>query len=156
MTEIEVRLVRPHEWWELRRVRLSALGYSPHLADQLANETAAPPSFWRDRAERAASATTTATVVAVDAGAFVGVVDGFVTPAGTVEIGGMWVNPRRRRTGIGRDLLSAVLAWGRERGAARAGLWVGESNEAARALYESAGFDVGKTSGAGMRLEKML
>jgi hypothetical protein len=73
--ENQVRLVRPHEQQELRRVRLSALAYSPQLADHLADETAAPPAFWRDRAERAASATTIA-FVAVERDAFVGVIDG--------------------------------------------------------------------------------
>lgn len=155
--EIRIRLVRPHEQRELRQVRLAALAYSPHLADHLADETAAPYAFWRDRAERAASATTMATFVAVDRGAFVGIVDGFLTErAGTVEIGGMWVSPDRRRSGIGRELLSAILAWARETGASRVGLWVRESNEPARLLYESDGFEPSATTRAGLRLEKML
>ncbi|MGH3030104.1 MAG: GNAT family N-acetyltransferase [Gaiellaceae bacterium] len=138
-------------------MRLSALAYSPHLADHLAGETAAPPAFWRDRAERAASATTMATFVAVDRGAFVGIVDGFlIEQPGTVEIGGMWISPDRRRSGIGRELLSAILAWARERGASRVGLWVRESNEPARLLSESHGFEPSETTEAGLRLEKTL
>lgn len=155
--EIQIRLVRPHEQRELRQVRLSALAYSPDLADHLADETAAPTAFWRDRAEQAASATTMATFVAVDRGAFVGIVDGFLTEQpGTVEIGGMWVSPDRRRCGIGRELLSAILAWARNKGARHAGLWVRESNEPARLLYESNGFELSETTGAGLRLEKTL
>lgn len=156
-SEIQIRLVRPSERRELRQVRLSALAYSPHLADHLAYETAAAAAFWRDRAERAALATTMATFVAVDRGAFVGIVDGFLTEEpGTVEIGGMWVSPDRRRSGIGRELLSAIIAWARERGASRVGLWVRKSNEPARLLYESHGFEASETTGAGLRLEKPL
>jgi len=111
---------------ELKRARLSALAYSQHLADHLASEADAPPSFWRKRAERAASAKTMATFVAVEEDGFVGIVDGFLAEDGhTVEIGGMWVHPRRRRSGIGGELLSAILGWARERGATRAGMVTG-------------------------------
>jgi GNAT superfamily N-acetyltransferase len=155
--EIEIRLVRRHEDRELREVRLSALAYSPHLADHLASETAAPPAFWRDRAERGALASAMATFVAVDSGAFVGIVDGFMTEQSeTVEIGGMWVSLDRRRFGLGSGLLDAILGWARDRGASRAGLWVRESNEPARLLYESHGFEPSKTPEAGLRLEKTL
>ncbi len=123
-TDIQIRLVGRHEQAELRRVRLSALAYSPHLADHLANDAAAPPAFWRGRAERASSAKTMATFVAVEENGFVGIVDGFLAQDGrTVEIGGMWVHPEKRRTGIGGELLSVILGWARERGATRAGLW---------------------------------
>jgi GNAT superfamily N-acetyltransferase len=155
--EIQIRLVRPHEQAQLRRARLSALAYAPHLAEHLAEETAAPPAFWRDRAERAASATMMATFVAVEQDAFVGIVDGFLTEGrGTVEIGGMWVSPHRRRAGIGRELLSAVLAWAREQEATRAALWVAAANEPARRLYERDGFELTETSGAGLRLGKTI
>ena len=156
-TDVQIRLVRRHEHGKLRRVRLSALAYSPHLADHVAEEAAAAPSFWRDRAEQAASGTTMATFVAVERSAFVGIIDGFLTEdRRTVEIGGMWVSPHRRRAGIGRDLLSGILGWARERGAIRAGLWVRASNRAARRLYERGGFELSETSDAGLRLEKDL
>ena len=45
-----------------------------------------------------------------------------------------------RRRGIARELVRHALALGRERGAARAVLEVRASNEAARCLYEQAGF----------------
>jgi GNAT superfamily N-acetyltransferase len=100
-----------------------------------------------------------ATFVAVEKGAFVGVVDGYLAgDRGTAEIGGMWVNPERRRAGIGRELLGAICDWARARGAVRAGLWVRRSNSPARHLYESDGFDSVEASGGivGLRLEKAL
>ncbi len=74
----------------------------------------------------------------------------------TVEVGGMWVRPDRRRCGIGRELLAEILAWARERGANRAGLWVRESNEPARLLYESDLFRPSESARNGLRLERAL
>ena len=140
-------------------MRLSALAYSPHLAEHLAKESAASADYWHSRAEGASKAIELATFVAVGAGAFVGVVDGFLSEGGeTVEIGGMWVAPALRRSGIGQSLLAAVCGWARERGASRAGLWVRATNEPARLLYERAGFTATASDpgAAGLRLELTL
>lgn len=153
-TDIQIRLVGRHEQAELRRVRLSALAYSP-LADHFAKEAAAPPAFWTERAERASSAKTMAT--SWPSRRTGSSEDGFLAEDGrTVEIGGMWVHPERRRTGIGGELLSLILGWARERGATRAGLWVRASNTPARLLYERHGFEPAETSDTGLRLEKSL
>ncbi|WP_241683064.1 N-acetyltransferase [Actinomadura sp. J1-007] len=53
----------------------------------------------------------------------------------------MAVAPEARRRGLARRVLRALMAWGRERGCTRAYLVVVERNEAARALYESEGFE---------------
>jgi len=115
-----IRLVESGEYARLRKVRLAALAYLPHLADSLAREGAEAAAFWVDRAVRGAAGTEMATFVALgpDRSPFVGVVDGFLAPDGnTVEIGGMWVAPHIRRTGVGRALLTAVCEWAAERGA---------------------------------------
>lgn len=156
----EVRIVRSTEHDELRQVRLSALAYTPELARHLAEEEAAPSSFWRDRARKAAEAVSCVTFVAIAERAFVGVIDGFLTAKGeAVEIGGMWVDPNRRRAGIGDALLGAVCDWARQRGALTATLWVREANIAARLLYERNGFQSIETPtavAAGVRLAKTL
>jgi GNAT superfamily N-acetyltransferase len=51
-----------------------------------------------------------------------------------------YVVPVRRGQGIGRALLEATMATAREGGAARIDLNTGETDAAARALYESVGF----------------
>lgn len=50
------------------------------------------------------------------------------------------VDPARQRSGIGRLLMEAVVAWARDRGlsAVQTNVWL--ANEAARAFYERAGF----------------
>lgn len=52
----------------------------------------------------------------------------------------LYVVPARRGNGIGRALLEATMATGREAGATHIDLNTGETDTAARALYESAGF----------------
>jgi ribosomal protein S18 acetylase RimI-like enzyme len=52
----------------------------------------------------------------------------------------LYVAPRRRRQGIGGALLEATIAFAREAGAKWVDLGTGETDAAARALYESAGF----------------
>jgi GNAT superfamily N-acetyltransferase len=157
---IEVRLVQADENAELKELRLSALAYSDHLVDHLRRESAAPPSFWRRRAERGAAAMTMATFVAVGRSGFAGIVDGFLSEdGGTVEIGGMWVSPSLRRLGIGRSLVRAVCDWARERGAERAQLWVRAANDPARRLYEREGFELATSDEigeSGLRLERLL
>ena len=50
------------------------------------------------------------------------------------------VTPTRRRRGLGRRVLDALLERGLEGGASRATLEVGSGNAAARGLYGAAGF----------------
>jgi ribosomal protein S18 acetylase RimI-like enzyme len=52
----------------------------------------------------------------------------------------LYVAPPRRGHGIGRALLNATMATAREAGATGIDLNTGETDTAARALYESAGF----------------
>jgi ribosomal protein S18 acetylase RimI-like enzyme len=55
---------------------------------------------------------------------------------------GLAVEPSARRLGVGRALLAAAVAEARARGARRLTLRVLGHNEAARRLYDSAGFSV--------------
>jgi ribosomal protein S18 acetylase RimI-like enzyme len=52
----------------------------------------------------------------------------------------LYVAPARRGNGIGRALLEATMATAREGGATHIDLNTGETDTAARALYESVGF----------------
>lgn len=56
------------------------------------------------------------------------------------EIESLAVSPSARRQGIGRSLCESLMRWARMRGANRALLEVRVSNDTARALYESLGF----------------
>lgn len=52
----------------------------------------------------------------------------------------LWVRPAARGRGLGRALLEAAMELARERGADRIDLNTSVADEAARSLYESAGF----------------
>lgn len=66
-----------------------------------------------------------------------------------VHIHSLYVEPRHRRQGLGRELLEAALRWGLGKGCAEAKLDVLAGNPA-RKLYERIGFDVFELE---MRLE---
>lgn len=61
---------------------------------------------------------------------------------GCIGIFNMNTRPAHRRRGLGRDVLRALLAWGRDRGASRALLQVHPTSTAAIALYRAEGFVV--------------
>ena len=63
-----------------------------------------------------------------------------VAERGFVGLYDIVVAPDLRGLGLGRRLVSSLMAWGREAGAARAYLQMRESNEVAGALYASLGF----------------
>jgi ribosomal protein S18 acetylase RimI-like enzyme len=65
----------------------------------------------------------------------------------------LYVAPDHRGEGLGRALLERVLEFARERGAARVDLGTAVDDRAARALYESVGFEnLEKPGDAGTRM----
>ncbi len=71
----------------------------------------------------------------------VGVVpESHVKTAHKLNVFGLYVREDARGAGLGRRLMEAVIAWGRECGAAALHLAVAESAGEARGLYESLGF----------------
>ena len=62
--------------------------------------------------------------------------------ADELHVNTMAVDPKYRRLGLATHLMRHVMREAARRGATRATLEVRESNEAARALYESLGFSV--------------
>ncbi len=70
----------------------------------------------------------------------VGLIGGYPESEDVVELVSMYVRPRARGHGVGEALVAAVFGWARERDAKTVHLWVTESNDHARALYERCGF----------------
>jgi GNAT superfamily N-acetyltransferase len=62
-------------------------------------------------------------------------------PARTLHIAAVYVHPDHRHAGLGRRLLEAAIAWGREQGCVQVELNVLAGNPAHR-LYEKMGFGV--------------
>ena len=140
---MEVRRIRPGEGAPLRAIRLRALRESPEaFGSTYEREAEYPPKRWETNAARNAGGTQKAIFLAFDGGDPAGMAAAY-TPDGRPDerhVWGMWVAPQARRHGIGRRLVDAVLGWAAESGALRVTLWVVDTNEAATALYGSAGF----------------
>jgi len=80
-------------------------------------------------------------VEATDDYEFVGMAVGVLDdPSETAYLNAMWVEPGRRRSGIGKRLVETVIEWGRARGAFRIELEVNELTRPAVALYQACGF----------------
>jgi GNAT superfamily N-acetyltransferase len=129
----------------LRDIRLRALADAPHaFSSSFGRESVLDREFWGCRAAESEAGDTGAIFIAIEHERTLGMAGGFFA-AGTCEVAtvwGMWVDPSRRREGVGARLLEAVGAWARAAGARQLRLAVTDSatSAAAAALYSSAGF----------------
>ena len=67
-------------------------------------------------------------------------VGGFQEQPGTVELVSLWVRPETRGLGVGDALVAAVINWAGTVNANSVHLWLTETNQHARKLYERCGF----------------
>jgi ribosomal protein S18 acetylase RimI-like enzyme len=132
--------VQDEEWERARDLRLRALADAPEaFARSLEEEERLSESAWRERI--APSDSRVWFIEATDDNEFVGMAVGAVDdPSKTAYLFGMWVEPERRRSGIGKSLVETVIEWGRARGAVHIELEVNELARPAVALYEACGF----------------
>lgn len=141
---MRLRKLQPHESSLLRELRLRALQDAPDsFRDTYADAAAQPPSYWKDLARSVTEPGRNAMFLACEVddepiGSAFALVDRARSRTG--RVGGMWVDPRWRRQGIGNALLQAVIAWARERGFERLVLWCVASAVGPGALYRKAGF----------------
>ena len=139
-----LRPMREEDWENSVELRLRALGESPGSYRQtLEDETERlRTARWVEPSQRGAEAPDLESWVAEVNGLAVGQAFSRLTDDGsTVHISAMWVAPEVRGQGVGRALLVAAEAWGRDRGVARGYLAVTEGNSAAERLYTRAGYE---------------
>lgn len=140
---MEIRRIRDDEGVRLRALRLQALADAPTaFGSTLAEAQTHSQEYWDHLAREAATADTSARFVAEEDGIWYGMVGALVTrnQADTVQLVSMWVDPARRRVGIGTALVEAVLEWARGRGARCVQLWVTDTNRQAKSVYARNGF----------------
>jgi GNAT superfamily N-acetyltransferase len=140
---MHIRTLEPHEVNLHRELRLRALRDAPDsFGVTFADAEAQPSSYWetltRSVTEPGHHVMFLASEGEVVCGSTYGLLDQEKSDGG--RVGGMWVDPARRRQGIGRALLQAVIAWARQRGLNRLGLWAPVHIPAAIVLYRQAGF----------------
>jgi len=72
------------------------------------------------------------------------------------EIHEIVVSSQARDKGVGRALMERALSHFREKGLAKAGLWVGVTNDKAYEFYQRLGFQDKGTMGRWIRMERAL
>jgi ribosomal protein S18 acetylase RimI-like enzyme len=146
---VMVRDITVDDWKLLRDVRLDALSEAPTaFASTYAREAAFTEEQWLMRiTDRSVTFFGYA-----DPGFLANPLDPASTegdPAGLAgvyvegrdaDLVSMWVRPSARGQGVGQTLVKAAALWAQERGYPVLSLWVTETNESARRLYERCGF----------------
>ena len=134
---VSVRRILPDDAEMYRKIRLSALADSPAaFGSTYARESMLTDEAWEQRARLSSSGSERAMFFALDGGSVVGLAGGY-TPEptdATVELISMWTDPAVRRTGVGRQLVRAVIEWATQGGASRVDLWVTRANTPAESL----------------------
>jgi len=139
LDKIAIVLATSEDWERVRHVRVRALADAPFaFGSRLEEEQSQPESFWRARLESEARAT----LLALNDDETVGLARTLLATddSASAELVSMWVAPQARGHGVGRRLVGAVIEWTRLHDATSVELWVTETNEIARGLYESCGF----------------
>lgn len=135
---MNVRRVEADEGPRLRAIRLRALADAPDaFGSTLQEEQALPLEHWTRYALEGTTSETMGIFVAEEGTHWYGMARGFVHKdySEIVRLASMWVDPSRRRSGVGSSLVEAVIDWARGRRAQQVQLWVTETNLTARSLY---------------------
>jgi GNAT superfamily N-acetyltransferase len=134
--EFRIRTGTPDDWPAYRDIRLRMLQEAPDAyGSSYAVEAGFSESKWRERV------TNPMLFLALDSNEeLVGTATGLADPNGTVEVVAMYVAPQARGRGCAGELLDAMAAAARKRGAHRLLLRVTRGNRAARQCYTRYGF----------------
>ena len=141
---VRVRRFRPDEWPQYRELRLRALADSPGaFGSTWERESQRPDREWAERLAADAASRWSNPLMAEDGDELVGRVWGRIEAErpDTAHVFQMWVAPERRGLGVGKKLLSAVVAWARDARAREVVLNVTVGDTAATRLYAEAGFE---------------
>ena len=134
---MDIRPTTTADWRMYRDLRLRALADAPDaFLSTLERELAFEDGIWRDRASSGN------TLLACDGDDAIGtatLIDD-CQEVGGKEVVAMWVDPDHRRAGVASALLEQLIDRARRDGAAFIALWVADGNDAARLVYERAGF----------------
>ena len=140
---VEVRMLAAHEWPLYRDLRLRALGDAPDAFGMtLAEAELRTDNDWAWVLNLGSTSGRDLPLVAELAGNAAGMAWAKVdaNEPSRVNLFQVWVAPESRGHGVAAVLLDATLAWARGRGARALQLGVVCGNDAARRLYERAGF----------------
>ena len=132
-----VREISADDWELMRDVRLAALAEAPDaFGSTYAREVVFGEEQWRGRiSDRSVTFFAYTDPVASPAG-----LAGVYVEDGVADLVSMWVRPGFRGLAIGEALVEAAASWAKARDFRTLYLWVTDTNDAARRLYERCGF----------------
>ena len=142
-----MRRIRPGEGTRVKAIRLSALADIPEAFGETLEEARTKTAEEYEVRACACARGQDAVFLVAENGQddWLGMVGGH-NEGDRAELVSMWVSPGVRCQGIGQALISTFFEWASATSAQEAYLFVGEKNEAAKALYSSMGFEpTGKT-----------
>ena len=140
---MNVRRIRVDDAERFRELRLRALERDPDaFASSYEREVDRPIEAWETWVGLSSSGPDQTMYLAEVGGELVGLAGAFRLEDNPrrMHLISMWVDPVHRRSGIGRALTDAVVAWAQRSDADEVMLWVVGENDGARRLYEDAGF----------------
>ncbi len=140
---MHIRPLRPNETSLFRTLRLQALADSPNaFGETLKQAQAQPNPHWETLTNSVTQPDGHVMLLAEQAEKVLGFTFGLLDrqDATLGHMGGMWVDPAFRSSGIGSALLAKILDWAHQRNLRTLELWVTEKNKKAVDLYQRAGF----------------
>ena len=125
-----------------KSIRLAALQDSPTaFGSKFEIESKLSDDEWLKKADLWSNGERSTCYLAFDDDQACGIAAGYFPDDGTGPyLVSMWVAPTHRRRAVGQQLVQAVLAWARSRGASRILLDVTTINQPAICFYEKLGF----------------
>ena len=137
---MRVRRIAGEDWARWREFRLAMLQEAPYAFGTTYAEMAPKDdAFWQARTERMAASDDTAMYLAEEDGDWLACAGGYVED-GVPNVFGVWTRPDARGRGYADACVRTVVEWARRTGAAEVRLWVTDTNEPARRVYERLGF----------------
>jgi ribosomal protein S18 acetylase RimI-like enzyme len=141
-----IRRLRAPEWQLLRALRLRSLEDAPEAFGQPLTEAAGLSTLeWQRKTLQSSSGDDRSWLVAQRGRDMIGLVHGRRRSPATLLLFSMWVDPRSRRSGVGRQLIESLEAWAVGWGAQETVLWVLQDNQRALGFYRRLGFEVIET-----------
>lgn len=134
---VSVREAKPDDWELMRDVRLAALRDAPDaFASTYAREAPYTEERWRGWFRAGFAAFFARVADSAEPAGMAGVLE----EDGIAGLVSMWVRPEARGRGAGEALVDAAAGWAKARDHDTLYLWVAETNDPARRLYERCGF----------------
>jgi ribosomal protein S18 acetylase RimI-like enzyme len=140
---ITIKRITPEDGAVFKEIRLRALKESPlAFSSTYARESQFPDEEWSRRSSRWNGDGGDAMFLAFSEETACGIVGSYVEQENRerAQVVSMWVDPAYRRSGVGKELVDAVIVWNRSHGVRELMLMVTSVNAGAIAFYERLGF----------------